>query len=78
MEEARAASPRGDMDDFIASEGEVSCVESDEDSWDEWDKESFTSSSDISDSDDISLLSDTPGRPAVGHVRCVLSDDEDE
>ena len=48
MEEIRAASPQGD---WLASDGEVSCVESDEDSWD---KESFTSSSDISESDGIS------------------------
>ena len=94
VEEARAAShahglwcstrwgslwvPAGEMDDWIASEGEVSSVDSDKDStWDNWDNESFTSSSDISNSDDISLLTDTPGRPAAGHVRCVVSDDEE-
>jgi len=71
VEEVRAASPQGD---WLASDGEASCVESDEDSWD---KESFTSSSDISESDETSLLSDTPGRPTAAHVRRVLSDDEE-
>ena len=63
---------RNEMDDWLASDGDVSAV-----SWAcSSDEDSFTSSSDISMSEEE--VKDTPCPAAAAAARRVISDDEDE
>ena len=65
----------GEMDDWLASDGDVSPVSSSRGDW--TDEESFTSSSDIANMSEEEMQ-DTPCPAAAAAARRVISDDDDE
>ena len=65
----------GEMDDWLASDGDVSPVSSSRGDW--TDEESFTSSSDIAKMSEEEMQ-DTPCPAAAAAARRVISDDDDE